>query len=87
MKLNDLIKEQYGLSELPEKTAYAMAYVPFQPENHKLPSFCMAGNQRCFEFKEADGSRIIEKFFGYDPVSHEIKSLSVFMLCFVFALK
>lgn len=35
LKLNDLIKEQYGLSELPEKTAYAMAYVPFQPENHK----------------------------------------------------
>lgn len=35
MKLNDLINEQYGLSELPKKTAYAMAYIPFQPDNHK----------------------------------------------------
>lgn len=35
LKLNDLINEQYGLTKLPENTAYAMAYVPFQPDNHK----------------------------------------------------
>ena len=38
LKLNDLINEHYGLSMLPEKPVYAMAYVPFQAEQPKLYS-------------------------------------------------
>lgn len=30
MKLSEWIDKEYGLSELPEKTAFAMAYVPYQ---------------------------------------------------------
>lgn len=33
MELNEIIKEQYGLSKFPEKNSEAMAYVPFQPDN------------------------------------------------------
>ena len=33
MELNEIIKEQYGLSRYHEKTSEAMAYVPFQPDN------------------------------------------------------
>lgn len=36
MKLTEYIKQQYGLSELPENPVYAMAYVPFQGEESKL---------------------------------------------------
>ncbi len=38
MKLNmtELIDKQYGLSPLPDETAYAMAYVPFQGNSAKL---------------------------------------------------
>ena len=37
-KLSDLIDETYGLSKLPEDTAYAMAYVPFQQEKSEVYS-------------------------------------------------
>lgn len=30
MKLKEFLNQQYGISELPEKTPFAMAYVPFQ---------------------------------------------------------
>lgn len=36
LKLNEYIKEQYGISKFPEETPYAMAYVPFQAYNGKL---------------------------------------------------
>ncbi len=38
LKLNDLINDHYGLSMLPEKPVYVMAYVPFQAEQPKLYS-------------------------------------------------
>lgn len=45
MKLDDIITKQYGLSKLPKETSYAMAYVPFQPENAAIYSpdqgFCV----------------------------------------------
>ena len=30
MKLKEIVNQQYGLTEFPEKTPFAMAYVPFQ---------------------------------------------------------
>ena len=38
MKLTEIINRQYGLSEFPENTPYAMAYVPFQALTGKLYS-------------------------------------------------
>lgn len=37
-KLSEMIDETYGLSKLPEKKSYAMAYVPFQQENSEVYS-------------------------------------------------
>lgn len=35
MEINDLINEQYGISQFPDKVSEAMAYVPFQMNNAK----------------------------------------------------
>ena len=36
MSAKSMAQEYYGLSELPENTVYAMAYVPFQQEKSSL---------------------------------------------------
>ncbi len=38
MGLTEFAEKQYGIKRLPEETAYAMAYVPFQAEQPKLYS-------------------------------------------------
>lgn len=38
MEITEIIKQQYGISKLPENPVEAMAYVPFQPENAKTYS-------------------------------------------------
>lgn len=35
LEINDLINEQYGISQFPDKVSEAMAYVPFQMNNAK----------------------------------------------------
>ncbi len=35
MEISEMINKQYGLSEFPENTSEAMAYVPFQMNNAK----------------------------------------------------
>ena len=37
-KLSEMIEETYGLPMLPKEKSYAMAYVPFQPENSEVYS-------------------------------------------------
>ncbi len=37
-KISEMIDETYGLSKLPKKTSYAMAYVPFQQEDSEVYS-------------------------------------------------
>ena len=36
MKLTEMIRQQYGIAELPENPVSAMAYVPFQQEDSKI---------------------------------------------------
>lgn len=38
MGLTEFAEKQYGIKRLPEETAYAMAYVPFQQEGFKAYS-------------------------------------------------